>query len=88
MLFDLPVRERITEIEQEVAASGKRIEEIEAMMADPAHYKDSRNVVVVNREYMMLREKVARLTTEWEGLTGEAERIDLEYRRKKDEPAG
>ena len=83
-----PVRERITEIEQEVAASGKRIEEIEAMMADPAHYKDSRNVVVVNREYMMLREKVARLTTEWEGLTGEAERIDLEYRRKKDEPAG
>jgi ATP-binding cassette, subfamily F, member 3 len=83
-----PVRERITEIEQEVAASGKRIEEIEAMMADPAHYKDSRNVVAVNREYMMLREKVARLTTEWEDLTGEAERIDLEYRRKREEPAG
>jgi ATP-binding cassette subfamily F protein 3 len=83
-----PVRERITEIEQEVAASSKRIEEIEAMMADPAHYKDSRNVVAVNREYMTLREKVARLTTEWEGLTGEAERIDLEYRRKREELAG
>ena len=82
------VRGRITEIEQEVAASSKRIEEIEAMMADPAHYKDSRNVVAVNREYMMLREKVARLTTEWEGLTGEAERIDLEYRRKREELAG
>lgn len=83
-----PVKERITEIEQEVAASSKRIEEIEAMMADPAHYKDSRNVVAVNREYMMLREKVARLTTEWEGLTGEAERIDLEYRRTREELAG
>jgi len=83
-----PVRERITEIEQEVAASSKRIEEIEAMMADLAHYKDSRNVVAVNREYMMLREKVARLTTEWEGLTGEAERIDLEYRRRREELAG
>lgn len=71
-----------------MAASSKRIEEIEAMMADPAHYKDSRNVVAVNREYMMLREKVARLTTEWEGLTGEAERIDLEYRRTREELAG
>jgi hypothetical protein len=37
---------------------------------------------------MTLREKVARLTTEWEGLTGEAERIDLEYRRKREELAG
>jgi ATP-binding cassette subfamily F protein 3 len=83
-----PVRERITEIEQEVAASRKRIEEIEAMMADPTHYEDSRNVVAVNREYMTLREKVARLTTEWEGLTGEAERIDLEYRRTREELAG
>ena len=83
-----PVRERITEIEQEVAASSKRIEEIEAMIADPAHYEDSRNVVAVNREYMTLREKVARLTTEWEGLMGEAERIDLEYRRTREELAG
>jgi len=83
-----PVRERIAEIEKEVAASRKRIEEIEATMADPAHYKDSRNVVAVNREYMTLREKVARLTTEWEGLTDEAERIDLEYRRTREELAG
>jgi len=83
-----PVRERITEIEREMAANTGRIEEIEAIMADPSHYKDSRNVVAVNREYMMLREKVARLTTEWEGLTGDAERIDLEYRRTREELAG
>ncbi|UCC60411.1 MAG: ATP-binding cassette domain-containing protein, partial [Dehalococcoidia bacterium] len=83
-----PVRERITEIEQEVAASRKRIEEIEAMMANPAHYEDSRNIIAVNREYMTLREKVARLTTEWEAMTSEAERIDLEYRRTREELAG
>jgi ATP-binding cassette subfamily F protein 3 len=83
-----PVRERITEIEKEVAASRKRIEEIEALMADPSHYKDSRNVIAVNGEYRTLKDEVARLTTEWEGLTDEAERIDLEYRRTREELAG
>ena len=81
------LRERITKIEQEMAATRKRIEEIEAMMADPTHYEDPRNVVAVNREYMKLREKLTRLTTEYESLTGEAERIDLEYRRTREELA-
>jgi ATP-binding cassette subfamily F protein 3 len=80
-----PVRARITEIEQETAANTARIEEIEALMADPSHYKDSQNVIVVNRERMTLREKVARSTHEWEGLMGEAERIDLDYRRRREE---
>jgi ATP-binding cassette subfamily F protein 3 len=83
-----PVRARITEIEQETAANTARIEEIEAIMADPSHYRDSRNVVAVNREYMTLREEVARLTAEWEGLMGEAERIDLDYRRRREELTG
>lgn len=79
-----PVNQRIAEIEQEVTASRERIEEIEALMAIPAHYQDSQNVVAVNREYMALREKVARLTAEWEGLIAEADRINLEYRRAHD----
>jgi hypothetical protein len=58
------------------------------MMADPSHYKDSRNVIAVNREYMTLRENVARLAAEWEGLVSEAERIDLDYRRRREESAG
>lgn len=62
--------------------------EIEATVADPSHYRDSRNLVAVNREYMTLREKVARLTAEWEHLMGEAERIDLEYRTRREELAG
>jgi ATP-binding cassette subfamily F protein 3 len=83
-----PVRARIAEIEQEMAANTRRIEEIEAMMADPSHYKDSGNVVAVNREYATLKENVARLTGEWEGLVSEAERIDADYRRKREELAG
>ena len=79
---------RITEIEQEMAANTARIQEIEAIMSDPSHYQDSRNVVAVNREYMTLKEKVARLTAEWEGLMGDAERIDLDYRRRREELAG
>jgi ATP-binding cassette subfamily F protein 3 len=83
-----PVRERMTEIEQEMAANTAQIEELEAIIADPSHYKDSQNVVAVNRQYMTLREKVARLTAEWEGLLGEAERIDLDYRRRREELPG
>jgi len=80
-----PVRARIAEIEQETAASTARIQEIEALMADPSHYKDSANVVAVNREYVALKEKVVRLTAEWEGLVGEAERIDLDHRKRREE---
>jgi ATP-binding cassette subfamily F protein 3 len=83
-----PVRERITEIEQETAANTARIAEIEAIMADPSHYSDSRNVVAVNREYATLKQNVARLTAEWEGLVSEAERIDADYRERREELAG
>ena len=80
-----PVNRRIVEIEQEVASTTERIKEIEAMINDPVHYEDSQNVVAVNREYMALRERAARLTTEWDSLTAEAERIKLEYRREKED---
>jgi len=80
-----PVRERITEIEQEMDASKDRIEEIEARMTDPSHYEDSEKVVEANREYMKLRERVAELTAEWEGLVDDAEQIDLDYRRRREE---
>jgi ATP-binding cassette subfamily F protein 3 len=80
-----PIRERITEIEQEMDANKGQIEEIEARMTDPSHYQDSENVVDANREYMKLRDRVARLTAEWEGLVDEAEQIDLDYRRRREE---
>jgi len=83
-----PINQRIAAIEQEVAVITERIKEIETIMADPAHYEDSQNIVAVNREYAVLREKVARLTTEWDGLTVEAERLQLEYHRAQEDLAG
>jgi hypothetical protein len=71
-----------------MAASTARIEEIEAIMSAPSHYEDSRNVVAVNREYATLKEDVARLTIEWDSLVSEAERIDADYRRRRDELTG
>jgi ATP-binding cassette subfamily F protein 3 len=83
-----PVRQRIAQVQEEMAANRGRIAEIEALMADPSHYKDSENVVAVNREYATLKENVAGLTAEWEDLTGEAERIEADYRKKREELAG
>ena len=80
-----PLNQRIVEIEQEVISNTERIREIESMIADPGHYEDSQNVVAVNREYMALREKVTGLTSEWERLTTEAERIKLEYHKAKED---
>jgi ATP-binding cassette subfamily F protein 3 len=80
-----PVRERITEIEQEMDANKGQIEEIEARITDPYHYQDSEKVVEANREYMKLRERVAKLMAEWESLVDEAEQIDLDYRRRREE---
>jgi ATP-binding cassette subfamily F protein 3 len=79
-----PVTKRVEEIEQESASVAERIKEIEAMIADPSHYKDSKNVVAVNREYLALRKRVVDLTAEWDGLTAEAERIKLDLLRAKE----
>ncbi len=54
------------------------------MIADPSHYEDSKNVVAVNREYLALRERVVELTTEWDVLTTEAERIKRDFLRPKE----
>jgi hypothetical protein len=42
-------------------------------------------VIAVNREYVTLEENVVRLTARWEGLLGEAERIEAEYRKRREE---
>ena len=83
-----PINQRIAAIEQEVTVITERIKEIETIIADPAHYEDPQNIVAVNREYAVLRKKVARLTNEWDGLTVVAERLQLEYHRAQEDLAG
>ncbi len=80
------VNQRIGEIEREVASATKRIKEIEALLADPAHYKgDPQNIISVNREYLVLKERVIGLTAAWDASTAEAERIEVDYRRAQED---
>jgi len=46
------------------------------------------NQACLTRAYVVLREQVARLTTECERLVGEAERIDADYRKPREELVG
>ena len=80
-----PVKKRISEIETRVAGLTGRLAEIEALMADPEHYKDSGRVVETNMEYKGLKETVASLTGEWDKLTAEAERLTQEFRKALDD---
>jgi ATP-binding cassette subfamily F protein 3 len=74
-----PLKKRIAAVEAEVAKQTARLKEIEAMIADPEHYKDSRNVVETNKEYHALKKSVESLTGEWDELTAEAERMKHEF---------
>jgi ATP-binding cassette, subfamily F, member 3 len=76
-----PLNQRIADVEREVDVTATRIRELENLIADPAHYEHPQNVVAVNREYAALKARLTELTAEWDGLTAEAERLKLEYRR-------
>jgi ATP-binding cassette subfamily F protein 3 len=79
-----PVKKRIAEIETQVAGHTKRLEQIEAMLADPAHYDDSSRVVEINREYRTLKETVKSLTGDWDRLTAESESITKKFQEAID----
>ena len=79
-----PIKKRIVAIENEVPKSTKRLTEIEALFADPKHYKDKRKVIEMQQEYQALKESVKALTGDWERLTAEAERITQEFREAVD----
>jgi len=70
-----PVKKRIAVVEAEVARITARLKEIENMLADPAHYRDSDRVVGTNIEYREMKDSLKKLTTEWDGLIAESERL-------------
>jgi ATP-binding cassette subfamily F protein 3 len=80
-----PVKRQIADIEEQVVALTARIQEIEALFEDPDHYKDGYKVAEVNREYVKAKETIRVLTTEWDKLTAEAEKLAQELEEKKGE---
>jgi ATP-binding cassette subfamily F protein 3 len=77
-----PVRNCLNNIEGEIARLKTRMQEIENLLADPGHYKDSQKVVEINREYKDIRENIDSLNAKREGLTTEAERLMLEHEER------
>jgi ATP-binding cassette subfamily F protein 3 len=78
-----PVKKRLAEIESKVARLTARQAEIEALFADPDHYKDGEKVADTNREYIVTKETIRKLTAEWDTLTAEAEKLETDYREEK-----
>jgi ATP-binding cassette subfamily F protein 3 len=83
-----PVKERLAYIEGEIAGLRLRMGEIEALLADPGHYKDNQVVVETNREYRDIKDRINSLTTEWDGLTAEAERLRQEHEARLGDLSG
>jgi ATP-binding cassette subfamily F protein 3 len=79
-----PVKKSIAEIEQKVAGLTARIAEIEELFQDPDHYKDGYKVAEVNREYVKAKETIRTLTTEWDKLTAEAEKLAQKHEELKE----
>ncbi len=77
-----PLRERLDYIEVEIARLRLRMGEIEALLADPGHYKDSRIVIETNREYRDIKGSISSLTKERDRLTAEAERLRQEHEKR------
>ncbi len=75
-----PLKKQIVAMENEVLKSTERLAEIEAIFADPEHYKDKRKVIEIQQEYHALKESAKALTGEWEKLTTEAENMTQEFR--------
>ena len=75
-----PLKKQIVAMENEVLKSTERLAEIEAIFADPEHYKDKRKVIKIQQEYHALKESAKALTGEWEKLTTEAENMTQEFR--------
>ncbi len=78
-----PVKKRIADVEKEVARLTARQAEIEALFADPEHYKNGDRVADTNREYVVTKERIRSLTAEWDSLTAESEKIEREYEEKR-----
>jgi len=79
-----PVKKRIVAIENEVPKFIKRLAEIEVLFADPKHYHDSRKVIEIRQEYQVTKEYIKALTSEWEELYAEVERMTHEFREAID----
>ena len=77
-----PVKNRLAAIESEISHPNQRLREIETLLADPGHYENSQKVVEINQEYRALKDNIEALTTEWDSLVTESEKLTQEFKRE------
>jgi ATP-binding cassette, subfamily F, member 3 len=77
-----PLRDRISALEEEISICGRRLDEIEAEIADPETYKNGMKAVEITREHDKVKNRIEALTSEWETLSIESERLTGEFRRQ------
>lgn len=73
-----PLKNRLTEIEQEIESMEERKEEIETAMADTTFYDDAEKVKEVSLEYESLKTALAENLNKWEEIAGRIEFIESE----------
>jgi predicted nucleic acid-binding Zn-ribbon protein len=80
-----PLMERVAAIETEIVSMGARLNEVEAMLADPETYKATGQIADLGREHQRLKGRIDSLTDEWGRLTAEAEGLAQEFEREMGE---
>ncbi len=83
-----PMNKEIQRLERQVAADEHRINELEALLSDPEHYKNGEQAAAVSREYRELKARLEEMTSKWDRLTAEAERLKAAYEKELDELRG
>ena len=78
-----PIRERIEEIEAELAGLEEQFRETEVLFSNSEHYSDSTRVVETIEKHRNLKKNIDALNAEWERLSSEAERIRREFEEAK-----
>ncbi len=69
------VSKRIKEIEEQLADREKQLAELENLFISPDFYSDNQRVKESTERHRVLKEEINTLTTEWEKLTLDIERI-------------
>ncbi len=78
-----PAKQRIAEIEAELAELETQFREVEGLFADEEHYEHGERVVATIEEHRRLKESINSLIAEWERLSIELESMSKEFEEAK-----
>ena len=78
-----PVKKRLSEVEAGLEKSEREFRELEAYFANPDNYGDNAKITGATRRHGELKTLINLLTQEWENLSYQAERLQVEFENAK-----